>query len=332
MTTAGGRVVAARLTRLILVVAISVLAEPLAVEAQPGKVARVGVLGTIPSPALDSLVDGLRQLGWVEGQNLTIERRFSEGQQERFRDLAAELVRLNVDVIVTSGTPATMAAKTATTTVPIVMAAVGDPVGAGLVSSLARPGGNITGLSLLNPAAAGKRVELLKEILPAVTHVAVLGVQSNPWTTLMMKEAEVAAGALGMKLLRVEVQRPTDFEAAFGVALRGRATALLVLEDPMLFGHRSTIVGLAARSRLPAAYGTREFVNAGGLMSYGASAPDLFRRAATYVDKILKGAKPVDLPVEQPTKLELAINMKTAKLLGLTMPQSVLLRADQLIE
>ena len=202
----------------------------------------------------------------------------------------------------------------------------------GLVGSLARPGGNITGLSLLNPALSGKRVELLKELLPGATRLGVLGNPTNPWTALMVSKIEVAARTLGMQLQRLEVERPTDFEAAFGAATRRRADALLVLEDPFYFVHRATIVGLAAKSRLPAAYGLREFVDAGGLMSYGASVPDLFRRAATYVDKILKGAKPQDLPVEQPTRFELAINMKAAKALGLVIPQSLLLWADRVVQ
>ena len=313
---------------------LSLLAAPLAAEAQQaGKVYRIGFLGTVESPhGWEAFLQGLRELGWAEGKNIVTERRFSEGKQERFRDLAAELVRLNVAVIVTSATPATLAAKNATTTIPIVMAAVGDPVGAGLVVSLARPGGNITGLSLLNPATSGKRVELLKEILPGATRLGVLGNPTNPWTALMVGEIEVVARTLEMQLQRLEVERPTDFEAAFGAATRGRAAALLVLEDPLMGAYIPTVVGLAAKSRLPAAYGLREFVDAGGLMSYGANVPDLFRRAATYVDKILKGAKPGDLPVEQPTKFELVINLKTAKALGLTIPQSLLLRADEVIQ
>ena len=300
---------------------------------QGGRVYRIGVLGTSGSqPTWQAFLEGLRELGWAEGKNIVTERRFSEGKHERLPDLSAELVRLNVDVIVTSGTPATLAAKNATTTIPIVMAAVGDPVEAGLVGSLARPGGNITGLSLMNPAVSGKRVELLKELLPGATRLGVLGNPTNPWTALMVREIEVAARTLGMQLQRLEVERPTDFEAAFGAATRRRADALLVLEEPFNFVHRATIVGLAAKSRLPAAYGLREFVDAGGLMSYGASVPDLFRRAATYVDKILKGAKPQDLPVEQPTRFELAINIKAAKALGLVIPQSLLLRADRVAQ
>ena len=311
------------------------LAAPLSAEAQAGKVYRVGYMGaTTPLPHIwESFLTELRARGWIEGRNIIFERRFSEGKHERLPDLAAELVRLNVDVIVTSTTLPTLSAKNATTTIPIVMAAVGDPVGAGLVGSLARPGGNITGLSLLNPATGGKRVELLKGILPGATRLGVLGLRdpTNPWTALMVREIEVAARTLGMQLQRLEVERPTDFEAAFGAATRGRAAVLLVLEDGLMFAHMATIVGLAAKSRLPAAYGLREFVDAGGLMSYGASAPDLFRRAATYVDRILKGAKPADLPVEQPTKFELVINLKTAKALGLTIPPSVLGRADEVI-
>ncbi len=315
-------------------VAGGLLATPLAAEAQPARVYRIGFLGTTP-PTADSwgaFLEGLRAHGYVEGQNIIIERRFSEGKQQRFRDLAAELVRLKVDVIVTSGTPATLAAKNATTTIPIVMAAVGNPVGAGLVGSLARPGGNITGLSLLNSALSGKRVELLKEILPGATRLGVLGDPTNPWTALMVREIEVTARTLGIELQRLEVERPTDFEAAFGTATRGRVAALLVLEDPFMFAYIPTIVGLAAKSRLPAAYGAREFVDAGGLMSYGANISDLFRRAAIFVDKILKGTKPADLPVEQPTKFELVINLKTAKVLGLAIPQSMLLRADEVIQ
>jgi ABC-type uncharacterized transport system substrate-binding protein len=299
------------------------LAAPLSAEAQAGKVYRIGLLSTFEnSRTWEAFLQELRELGWAEGKNVVTERRFSEGKQ----------VRLNVDVIVTSGTPATLAAKNATTTIPIVMAAVGDPVGAGLVGSLARPGGNITGLSLLNPATSGKRVELLREILPGATRLGVLGNPTNPWTALMVREIEVKARTLGIQLQRLEVERPTDFEAAFGAATRGRATALLVLEDPFMNPYIPTIVGLAAKSRLPAAYGFREFVDAGGLMSYGANAPDLWRCAATYVDRILKGTKPTDLPVEQPTKFELVINLKTAKALGLTIPPSLLQRADEVIQ
>ncbi len=281
------------------------LAAPLSAEAQAGKVYRIGLLSTFEnSRTWEAFLQGLRELGWAEGKNVVTERRFSEGKQERFRDLAPGLVRLNVDVIVTSGTPATLAAKNATTTIPIVMTAVGDPVGAGLVGSLARPGGNRLG---------------------------VLGNPTNPWTALMVREIEVMARTLGMQLQRLEVERATDFEAAFGAATRGRAAALLVLEDPFMNPYIPTIVGLAAKSRLPAAYGFREFVDAGGLMSYGANAPDLWRRAATYVDRILKGTKPADLPVAQPTKFELVINLKTAKALGLTIPSSLLARADEVI-
>jgi len=311
----------------------ALLAAPLAAEAQQaGKVYRIGLLGTFENPSgWKAFLQRLRELGWAEGKNIVMERRFSEGKPERLRDLAAELVRLNVDVIVTSQTPPAQAAKNATTTIPIVMI-VGDPVGTGLVASLARPGGNMTGLSLLNPATAGKRVELLKDILPGATRLGVLGNPTSPWTALMIREIEVSARTLGMQLQRLEVERPTDFEAAFGAAIRGRAAALLVLEDGLNSAYMATIVGLAAKSRLPAAYGLREFVDAGGLMSYGANTLDLYRRAATYVDKILKGAKPADLPVEQPTKFELVINIKTAKALGLTIPPSLLGRADQVIE
>ena len=322
------------------ILAGGIVAAPLGAGAQQaGRAYRIGYLGTFPPAQLgvratgwNAFKQGLRDHGYVEGQNLIIEMRVSEGKTERFPALAAELVRLKVDVIVTAQTSSTLAAKKATTTIPIVMAAVGDPVGAGLVGSLARPGGNITGLSLLNPATAGKRVELLKGILPGATRLGVLGNPTNPWTTLMVGEVEVTAQALGMHLQRLEVERPTDFEAAFGAATRGRAAALIVLEDSLMNAYIPTIVGLAAKNGLPAAYGLREYVDAGGLMSYGANVSDLFRRAATYVDKILKGAKPADLPVEQPTKFELIINLRAAKAIGLTIPPSLLRRADQVID
>jgi putative tryptophan/tyrosine transport system substrate-binding protein len=309
------------------------LAAPLAAGAQSAaKVYRIGILATVDSPSWQAFLQGLRELGWAEGKNIVTERRFSEGKQERLHDLATELVGLNVDVIVTATTPPTLAAKNATTTIPVVMVAVGDPVGAGLVGSLARPGGNITGLSIMNPELIGKRVELLKEVLPGATRLGVLGNPTNPWTALMLREIEAATRTLGMQLQRLDVERPTAFEAAFTATTRKRADALLVLEDQFNFLYRTTIVGLAAKNRLPAAYGTREYVDAGGLMSYGANAPDLFRRAATYVDKILKGAKPADLPIEQPAKFELAINLKAAMALGLAIPQSLRQRADQVIE
>jgi ABC-type uncharacterized transport system substrate-binding protein len=319
--------------RTFVVGAVSILATPPGAEAQPvRKVYRIGFLGTSPSPPWEAFLKALRDLGWAEGQNIVTEPRFSEGKQERFPDLAAELVRANVDVIVTSAGPATLAAKNATTVIPIVMVGVGDPMAAGFVGSLARPGGNITGLSLLNPALGGKRVQMLKEILPRATRLGVLVYAPNPWAALMMREVDVAARTLGMELQRLEVQRPADFEAVFGAATSGRAAALLVLEDPFLFQYRGTIVGLAAKRRLPAAYGLREFVDAGGLISLGANIGDLFRRAAVFVDKILKGAKPADLPVEQPTRFELVINLKAAKALGLTIPPAVLARADEVIE
>ncbi len=321
--------------RLVLTVplALALLATPFGAETpQEGKVSRIGLLGTSPSSAGEAFFQALRDLGWAEGRNLVTERRFSEGRAKRFPDLAAELVRLNVDAIVTSAIPATLAAKNATRAVPIVMVAVGDPVGAGLVTSLARPGGNITGLSLLNPALSGKRVELLKEILPRATRLGVLLYEPNPWTALVMREVGAAARTLGMELQRLEVHRPTEFDVAFRAAVTGRAAALLVLEDPFMFQHRATIVGLAARHRLPAAYGFREFVDAGGLISLGANVPDLFRRAAVFVDKILEGAKPADLPIEQPTRFELLVNTRTARALGLTIPPSVLSRADEIVQ
>ena len=274
----------------------------------------------------------LRELGYVDGQNIAFEVRSAEGRAERLPDLAADLVRLKVDVIVAGGTPAPLAAKRATTAIPIVMASAGDPVGSGLVASLARPGGNVTGLSLLVPELGGKRLQLLKEVVPGVSRVAVLWNAANPYPVLVWRQTEAAARALGVHLQSLDVRGPDDLEGAFAAATRGRAGALITVEDPLTFGQRKRIVDFAARARLPAMYGFREFVDAGGLMSYAASLADLSRRAATYVDKILKGAKPADLPVEQPTKFELVINLKTAKALGLTIPPSVLIRADQVIQ
>jgi putative ABC transport system substrate-binding protein len=284
------------------------------------------------SPLLDAFVGGLRDLGYVEGRNIVIEYRWSEGRDERFPELAADLIRLKVAVIVTAGVPAVRAAKTATDTIPIVMAFVGDPVGIGLVASLARPGANVTGLSLLDPDLDGKRIELLKEAVPGLTRLAILWSANDPGMTLAFSRVEIAAQTLGLTLQNLAVREPGEFAGAFQAASTGRAEGLIVTAQPFMVRHRAQILDLAARQRLPAMYTLGSFVDAGGLMAYGPTLPDLYRRAATYVHKILRGDKPADLPVEQPTKFELVINMRTAKALGLTIPQSILLRADRVIE
>ena len=305
---------------------------------QAAKIARIGYLAAnlAASPHLpEAFRQGLRDLGYVEGRNVVIEYRDAEGKPERLPALAAELVALKVDVIVAAGTPPALAAKQATRTLPIVFATAADPVGSGLVTSLARPGGNVTGLSILAPELVGKRLELLKQAVPGVSRVAVLwqpGDFGERTEKDMLKGADVAARALGVRLQFVEARGPADFDRAFSDMTRARAGALTVLTSNMFLIERRRLVDLAAKNRLPAVYGGREFVDAGGLMSYGPNLADLFRRAATYVDKILKGAKPGDLPVEQPTKFELVINLKTAKALGLTIPPSLLLRADEVIE
>jgi len=275
---------------------------------------------------------GLRELGYVERENLSVEYRFAEGRPDQLPALAADLVRLKVSVIVTEGTTATRFAKEATSTVPIVMAQDPDPVGTGFVASLARPGGNITGLSNLRPDLSGKRLELLKDTVPRLTRVAVLATAATPGTAQTVKETELAAGTVGVQVSYVEVAAAKDIDMAFRAASSARADAVFVLASPIFLSHRGQVTDLAMKHRLPAMYYTMEFVLGGGLMSYGASVLDLFRRAALYVDKILKGAKPSDLPVEQPTKFELVINLKTAKALGLTIPPSLLQRADQVIE
>jgi putative ABC transport system substrate-binding protein len=315
------------------------LAAPLAAEAQQAaKIARIGYLGTNPAaiPHLqEAFRQGLRDLGYVEGRNLVIEYRSAEGKLERLPALAAELVALKVDVIVAASTAAALAAKHATRTLPIVFTAVGDPVTSGLVTSLARPGGNVTGSSFFASELVGKYLEHLKQAVPGVSRVAFLwqpGAVGERTEKDMLKGAEVAARALGVRLQVVEARGPEDFDRAFSDMTRARAGALTVLGSSMFFGERRRLVDLAAKNRLPAVYQWREFVDAGGLMSYGPNVADLYRRAATYVDKILKGAKPGDLPVEQPTKFELVINLKTAKALGLTIPPSLLQRADEVIQ
>jgi len=317
--------------------ALGVLAAPLSVEAQqPGKIARVGRLSPVSATAdarnLEALRQGLRDLGWVEGQNIAYEDRFAEGRPDRLPDLAAELVRLKVDVVFAGSTPAALAAKNATATTPVVMVMGGDPVASGLVASLARPGGNLTGVTALYQELSAKRLDLLKEAVPGVTRVAVLSNPAFPDSGPSVKGVESAARALGVQLRVLPVRDPTEFEKAFAAMRSERARALMVLPDIMFNTHRRRIVELTAKSRLPAIYGLREFVDAGGLMFYGAPLPDMWRRAAYYVDRILKGAKPADLPVEQPMRFEMVINMKTAKALGIKFPQSILMRADQVIQ
>ena len=323
---------------LILILALSILAAPLSADAQqPAKVVRIGFLNPATPAAtahfLEAFRQALRELGYVEGKNIILERRYAEGRVERLPDLAAELVRLKVDVILAVLNPTVQAVKQATTTIPIVMANSVDPVGAGLVASLARPGGNITGLANLGHELSGKLLELLKEAVPGVTRVAFLGDPAVPHSAPAFRETQVAARVLGVELQLVEVRGKAEFESAFSAMTRERAGALIVhTPTPLFFAHRKQIADLAVKNRLPTMYGNRDYVDAGGLMSYGVHVPDLYRRAATYIDKILKGAKPADLPVEQPTRFELVVNLKTAKALGLTIPQLVLIRADQLIQ
>jgi putative tryptophan/tyrosine transport system substrate-binding protein len=317
---------------LTVVLALGLLAAPLAAEAPPaGKIPRVGILSQ-NSPLWEDFRQGLRDLGYVEGRTIVIEYRWGEGSDERFPRLAADLARLGADVIVAWGTPATLAAKNATNTIPIVMTGNGDPVGTGLVASLARPGGNITGLSSLNPGLEAKRLELLKDLVPKLSHVAVLWNPANPLHDGLVREVKDTASRLGVRLELVGVQDSTEFDAAFATMKEKRPDALIVEPDNVFYFHRKRIVDFATKSRLPAVFTHREFADAGGLVVYGANYSALFRRAAIYVDKILKGAKPADLPVEQPTKFDLVINLKTAKALGLTIPRSVLVRADQVIE
>lgn len=337
MTTPAGKVVASTATRLSLVVAVLILATPLAIEAQPtGKVYRIGVLEIVDAASnaanLNAFRQGLAELGYVEGQNFVIEYRSADGRPERFLDLATELVRLKVDVIVTRGTPATLTAKQATPTIPIVMASSGDPVFEGIVASLARPGGNVTGLHIMGPPdLGGKRLRLLKEAVPGSSRIGILW---NPdlYTPLIVRDTERTARAMGVQLKSLEMQRSEPFEQVFETALFGQVDALIAVEDQLTFTYRARILEFAAMSRLPAIYGLREFVDAGGLMSYGTDRRDLYRRCATYVHRILTGASPADLPVEPPIKFELAINLKTARVLGLMIPPALLLRADYIIQ
>jgi putative tryptophan/tyrosine transport system substrate-binding protein len=311
--------------------ALSVSAE----AQQPKKIPRIGYLSAVSrstnATRVEAFRQGLSELGYVEGKNIVIEWRYAEGKLDRVPALAAELVRLKVDVIVTSGQASTRPANEATSTIPIVMAQDPDPVGAGFIGNLARPGGNITGLSSLSPELSGKRLELLKATVPRLSRVAVLGTSTSPGNAQALRETELAAGALTVKLQYLDVRGPKDIETAFRAASKERAEAVLVLGGPVLSSRRTLVVELVENSRLPAIYGQPELVEAGGLMSYSVSFTHQFRRAATYVDKILKGAKPADLPVEQPVKFEFIINLKAAKQIGLTIPPNVLARADKVI-
>ena len=321
----------------IMTLILSLLAAPLAAEAQPvAKIPRVGVLwaGSPPTgaaPSFEAFRQELRERGYVEGQNIALVLRSAEGSAARLPDLVAELVRVPVDIIVALGAPAAQAAKHTTSTIPIVMLA-GDAVESGLVASLARPGGNLTGVSLMSPDHVQQRFALLKDVVPGLARVAVLWNPTNPAKGPEWREMQVAARALGVTLDSREVRAVADVERAFAALRRERPDALLVPEDPLTMMHRTEIVAFAATARLPALYTLREFADAGGLMTYGPSLPALYRRAAYYVDRLLKGSKPAELPVEQPTKFELVINLKTAQTLGLTIPPTVLFRADEVIK
>jgi putative tryptophan/tyrosine transport system substrate-binding protein len=311
-------------------------AWPLAARAQqPGKLRTIGFLGqstrSAASEWVAAFVQRLHELGWNEGRTVAIEYRWAEGREERFAQIAAEFVRLKVDIIVTSGTPQVLAAKQATSVIPIVFAAAGDPVASGLVASLARPGGNATGLSSLVADLAGKRLELLREVAPALRRLAIMGNVGNPLTVLELGEVQAAAGTLGLEVHTLEIRQAQDITPAFE-ALKGRADALYVCIDALVNANRIRINTSALGARLPTMHGSRDYVEAGGLMSYGPNYPDLFRRSADYVDKILHGAKPGDIPVEQPTKFDLVVNLTTARALGLDLPPTLPARADEVIE
>ena len=308
----------------------ALLAAPLAAEAQPaGKVFRVGSLG---AGAPELLRQSLSDVGYIEGRNLVIEWRDAEGKTERFDALAADLVRLKVDVIVASNPAATFASKRSTASIPIVMVNTPDPVQLGLVVSLGRPGGNVTGTTTLSADLSSKQLELLKEAVPRAVRIAVLWNPNNPWHALGVKGVEAGARSLAVHLQALRARDPEELDPAFAAMTKERAGAVLILSDPMTFFHRTRLADLAAKRRLPTMFGVKGYVDAGGLMSYWANQADLYRRVASYVDRILKGAKPGDLPVEQPTKFELVINLKTAKALGLTIPPSLLQRADEVIQ
>jgi putative ABC transport system substrate-binding protein len=326
-----------RLIGLAVVLALGLVLAPLAAEAQQAeKTPRIGILvggsASSDSGRIEAFRQGLRELGYVEGKTIGLEFRFADGNPDRLNELAATLVRLKVDVIVAAGPNATRSAKEATTTIPIVMAQVNDPVGARFVASLARPGGTITGLATMTPELIGKQLELLRQVVPRLARVAVLENPTQPGREEMLREMERAAASLRVQLQYLDVVSRTDIETSLRTARKQRADAMLVLSSPVLFSQRKQIANLAIQNRLPTISPWPEFVDDGGLITYSANFKDLFRRAATFVDKILKGAKPGDLPVEQPTTFELLINLKTAKALGLTIPPSVLGRADHVIE
>jgi putative ABC transport system substrate-binding protein len=300
---------------------------------QPVRVPRIGFLASISATEyLQGFRQGLRERGYLEGQNIEIEVRLAEGEYERLPALAAELVRLQVDVIVAATVPAIEAAHDATGAIPIVMSVTVDPVATGTVTSLARPGGNVTGLSMMAPVLAGKQLELLQEAVPGLSQVAVLWNPTNPGTVPQLREVEVAAGALGVRLQPVEVRGPNELEGAFVTMTQEQLDGLIVIVDAIFLDHRAQIAELAAKWRLPAVYGLREHVEAGGLMSYSANISDMFRRAAYYVDRILKGAKPADLPVEQPMTFDFVVNLKTAQALGITFPNEIMLQVTEVIQ
>jgi len=320
----------------VVMLTLSLLVAPLTVTAQPrSTVPRIGILtpaAGASTPLWEAFRQGLRDLGYVEGTNIALEYRFAAGQNERLPALAAELVHLRVDMIVTNSGAAAQAARDATETIPIVMATGGDPVRLGVVVSLARPGGNITGLSLMVPELDGKRLDLLKEALPHVSRVAVLWNASNPTSPDQLRQIEAAARVLGLQLHSLAIRHPDELDSVFAAMTREGAEALITLGDAVLWNHRTRVVALAAQHHLPAVFDAREFADVGGLMAYGPHVPDSYRRAAVYVDKILKGAQPADLPVERPVKFELVINLKTAKALGVTIPPALLFQADKVIQ
>jgi putative ABC transport system substrate-binding protein len=318
-----------------ILMAVAVLAAGVTAEAQqPNNVPRIGYLRAERAPEVDieGFRQGLREHGYLEGKNIVVEYRWANGNEERLRSLVSELIGLKVDLIVTSAPAATQASKEATTTIPIVMVLVADPVAFGFVNSLARPGGNITGFAFLLPEISGKRLELLKETIPKLSRVAVLWNAANPYKETDLKEVQPVADALKVAVHTFRVREPNGFDDAFKAATKVRAEGLLTLDDPFTIAHRTRIIDLALRYKLPAVYAVRPFVDAGGLMYYGPDRVDQNRRAAIYVDKILKGTKPADLPVEQPTKFEFIINLKAAKQIGLTIPPNVLARADKVIK
>jgi len=321
----------------LFVLVVALLAPPLAVAQQAARIYRIGVLFASTPAATSHLLDGLRQglreHGYVEGQHIILERRYGQAGTERMSDVAAELVRLKVDVLVAATDPATAALRQQTQTIPVVMANSTDPVGTGFVASLARPGGNVTGLSALSPELSGKRLAILREVLPGLARVAIIWNPDVRGAVFDYKETEAAARSLRLQLQSVEVSRGADLDRAFSAVTNQRAQGLIVqTPNPVLFANRSQITSFAQRTRLPSIYGQKEFADAGGLITYGPNTVDLWRRAAMYVDTILKGAKPGELPVEQPTTFELVINLKTAKTLGLAIPQSLLQQADHVIQ